>query len=189
MDENIQKTYIYIMKFNNKIIKLLIRFTKENNHYQEFKKLYKKSKIKNEKELINFSYKTSPLFALYTLGITNEKNKFISPSQKFIFEQYKTEIINLFENFLKKNKAYTAFFKNVDKHFVTEHYINYVIKCGLFKIPKINNKKELIYNVLTPMAFVGYSFEWVKTKQGLALWNDINTNWIRQYLEFIDNIK
>ena len=72
------------MKFENKIIKLLIRFTKENNYYQEFKKMCEKNKI-NEKQLISFSYRTSPLFALHTLGITNEKNVYISPSQKFIF--------------------------------------------------------------------------------------------------------
>jgi hypothetical protein len=30
------------MKFENKIVKLLIRFTKENNYYQEFKEMCKK---------------------------------------------------------------------------------------------------------------------------------------------------
>ena len=64
----------------------------------------------------------------------------------------------------------------------------YVNKFNLFTIPKANNKKELIYNVLIPMAFLQYSFEWEKTKQGNAFWNDINTNWIRHYTEFINNI-
>lgn len=175
------------MKFENKIIKLLIRFTKENNYYQEFKKSCEKNKI-NEKKLINFSFRTSPLFALHTLGITNEKNVYISPSQKFIFEQYKITTINLFEKFLKDKSIYEQFFENVNEEFINKYFIMYVNKFNLFTIPKANNKKELIYNVLTPMAFLQYSFEWEKTKQGNTFWNDINTNWIRHYTEFINNI-
>ena len=38
------------------------------------------------------------------------------------------------------------------------------------------------------MAFLQYSFEWEKTKQGNVFWNDINANWIRHYTEFINNI-
>jgi hypothetical protein len=94
----------------------------------------------------------------------------------------------MFENFLKKNRIYKKYFDNIDKCFITEHYINYVNERKLFEIPKTKNKKELIYNVLTPITFLQYSFDWEKSKQGHMFWEKFNEKWIKHYMEFINNI-
>lgn len=181
------------MKFSNKLIKAQIRYFKEIGLYSAALRSYNNcffNKKSDEKHLISSLYRNCPLFfSLYLFSNCNdyfeekinaERDVSNSFSGKYILSIYSDIFINGFENFLKTEKCYDTFFRNVDKNYIRHVAIKFV---------ESDDKHKLVYSNLSPYGFIMRAFHWCDTPQGQTYWSDINTKWENECIIIANEIK
>lgn len=178
------------MLFKDKMMKMAVRVAKDDGFYTAFKKrmedIVDMYHIKSEDEL--YRRVGNPINIFCVSGIYERQDKYANKLSYTIYQKYKKEIIQEFENFLQKNNAKEIFFDNVNRDYIIERYkYNYIGQaCGtLGPQPTISDKEKLVYDYLIPEAFFMYTFQWDRTKQGDSTWHRLNRRWCTEYLIFI----
>jgi hypothetical protein len=175
------------MTFNTIIMKDMLRFTKEEGLYTKFKKQLKRisiqSNIKTEEDLFN-NYNMNVAILPYLLFIEkyNTEDEYLNSFNHYLYKHNKNNFINFFENFLKQENIKEKFFNYANFEFI-ERTARYIKDSTGFK--KYNDKKNLIYNNLTPLAFIMNAFQWDDTKEGQNYWTNIHYKWVNSLKKYI----
>lgn len=178
------------MLFKDKMMKMAVRVAKDDGFYTAFKKriedIADMYHTKSEDEL--YRRVGNPINIFCVSGLYERQDKYANKLSYTIYQKYKKEIIQEFENFLQKNNAKEIFFDNVNRDYITERYKYSGIgqACGTLEPqPTISDKEKLVYDYLIPEAFIMHTFQWDKTKQGDNTWHRLNRRWCTEYLIFI----
>lgn len=160
----------------NKLLKEIIRYTKEENKYIEFK-----NEIKTKSITIYHMLKVYPPLSILTALNIEPGDSYVSPFIMHYHKKYKKENIQLFEKFLKENYIKKQFVNNIDENFWNNSSYKKYFELEI----NIKDKLQKLYNIIPFTAFVMCAFEWDNTEQGFDMWENINRRWVEYLNDFI----
>lgn len=169
------------MRFNNKLIKLYIRYAKESGQYRKFKCCLERC-VKTHTTSIDGSFEilNHDLHFMTTIGF-HDGQRYDDCGEKYVFNLYRDKIIQEFYSFIHENKI-ESFFDKIDYCFISTLNIKPISdKC-------CNTKADFLFERLVPSSFIITSFSWSKTDEGFSFWNDIHEKWLIRYRLLLDNI-
>jgi hypothetical protein len=161
------------MRFQNKILKLALRYTKENGMYIQFVNELRKL-TSDEELLIKSCEHNTPLCILEKTKII-KKDFYSDDFIKYLCNTNEEKILKLFNNFLEENNIKEQFYNNINENYIKRHVTPREYK------EKIENTKEPIelLKILYPITgFIMHGFYWEGTKEGHNFWSRMNKNWI-----------
>ena len=170
------------MRFNNKLIKLYIRYAKESGQYCRFKDCFEKfirlgGWHKNTKNMNEFfgAYNRDLNF-MTKIGF-HDGNKYDDCGEKYVFNLYRDKITQEFYNFIHENKI-GSFFDKIDYRFIRTLNIKPISD-------KYNTKADFLFEHLAPSSFIVASFAWDETDEGFSFWENIHNKWVIRYRELL----
>ena len=198
------------MRFKNKILKDIVRYTKEQGTYNQFK-LQLRNYIVNystvrrtdteikEEELMGSIGFSKPYLLPTKIGL-ERGDIYYSPYILHMHRNNMEENIKLFEDFLKSKKIKQLFIQNVDEQFVRKS-----ITGGSYgKKPDIietKNKLKFLYYNMPPTGFFMHGFRWATSKlpkklpkttvkgkawiEAETFWRALNDLWIETFSEHL----
>ena len=170
------------MRFQNKILKLSLRYAKENGIYYAYLKAVRNLIIKynyNETQLIKRCMYGTPLLIMNELGIL-PKDIYSNEFVKYICDIHKETLIKFFDDFLKSHNIKKQFHRNLEKKFILR---NIDITFPPKTLPFI-----MLVKAMPPTGFFMYGFSWANTQEGHAFWLDINQQWIKEFINKVNEI-
>lgn len=198
------------MRFKNKILKDIVRYTKEKGTFNMFKLQLRKyivnystvrridTEIKEE-ELINSIGLSKPYLLPTKIGL-EQGDIYYSPYILHLHRNHMEENIKLFEDFLKSKRIKQLFIQNVDEQFIRRA----VKACSYGKKPDIietRNKLKFLYYNMPPTGFFMHGFRWATSKlpkklpkttvkgktwiEAESFWRAFNNLWIETYSEHL----
>lgn len=198
------------MRFKNKILKDIVRYTKEQGTYNQFK-LQLRNYIVNYSNIIRIDREIKEEELMAGIGFSKpyllptkigleRGDIYYSPYILHLHRNNMEEDIKLFEDFLKSKKIKQLFIQNVDEKFVRRA----VKACSYEKKPDIietRNKLKFLYYNMPPTGFFMHGFRWatsqlpkklpkttVKGKKWIeaeTFWRALNDLWIETYSEHL----
>ena len=167
------------MKFKNKILRLSLRYTKEKGLYKTYteriKKLYGNI---NEEKLINSCQFQSPLLIMLNTHMVNQdvySNDFIT----FVANVNEEKAMQLFDNFLTKNKIKESFYNNINIEYIKRH----LTAKNIYKnTEEIKKPFEILKEIYPPTGYIMHAFHWEETKQGHSFWMTKCSEWVNYFL-------
>ena len=198
------------MRFKNKILKDIVRYTKEQGTYNKFK-LQLRNYIVNystmrridkelkEEELMGIIGFSKPYLLPTKIGL-ERGDIYYSPYILHLHRNNMEEDIKLFEDFLKSKKIKQLFIQNVDEQFVRK-----AIKARSYEkkpdIIETRNKLKFLYYNIPPTGFFMHGFRWATSKlpkklpkttvkgktwiEAESFWRAYNDLWIETYSEHL----
>lgn len=188
------------MRFKNKLLKNIIRYTKEKGLYINFKENINKcfinyTQFNNEEINEKILLKDKEPYALLTKIGVEQGDSYYSPYIMYMYENNKEEYIKLFEKFLTSKKIKTLFQNNIDENFITNAVKAYTTNG---KIIKEENKLNFLYENIPAPGFIMHAFRWMtantpnftyKKEEGKYLgeqfWREVNDDWTNTFSEYI----
>lgn len=170
------------MRFNNKLIKLYIRYAKESGQYYRFKDCFEKyirlgGWHKNTKNMDEFfEAHNRDLHFMTTIGFHNG-TEYDDCGEKYIFNLYRDKITQEFYNFIHENKV-GSFFDKIDYRFISTFSIKPISG-------KYNTKADFLFEHLAPSSFIVASFAWDETDEGFSFWENIHNKWVIRYRDLL----
>jgi len=199
------------MRFKNKILKDIVRYTKEQGTFNLFKLQLRKYLVNystvrridteiKEEELISSIGLSKPYLLPTKIGL-EQGDIYYSPYILHFHRNHMEENIKLFEDFLKSKKIKQLFIQNVDEQFVRK-----AIKAHSYgKKPDVietKNKLKFLYYNMPPTGFFMHGFRWATSKlpkttvkgkkatstmwiEAESFWRTFNDQWIKTYSEHL----
>ena len=173
------------MRFNNKLIKLYIRYTKESGQYCRFKDCFEKfirlgGWHKNTKNMDEFfGAHNRDLHFMTTIGFHNG-SEYDDCGERHVFNLYRDKITQEFYNFIHENKI-GSFFDKVDCRLISALITKSISN-------KCNTKADCLFEYLAPSSFIIASFHWDDTDEGFSFWENIHNKWVIRYRLLLDNL-
>ena len=198
------------MRFKNKILKDIVRYTKEQGTFNLFKLqlrnyLVNYSTVRRtdteikEEELMGSIGFSKPYLLPTKIGL-ERGDIYYSPYILHLHRNHMEEDIKLFEDFLKSKRIKQLFIQNVDEQFVRRA----VKVCSYEKKPDIietKNKLKFLYYNMPPTGFFMHGFRWATSKlpkklpkttvkgktwmEAESFWRAYNDLWIETYSEHL----
>ena len=174
------------MRFNNKLIKLYIRYAKESGQYCRFKDCFEKfiklgggwrNDTKNMDEF--FRMYNRDLHFMTTIGF-HDGDSYDDCGEKYVFNLYRDKITQEFYNFIHENKI-GSFFDKIDYCFISRLITKPISN-------ECNTKADFLFEHLAPSSFIIASFDWDDTDEGFSFWENIHNKWVIRYRLLLDNL-
>ena len=164
------------MRFQNKILKLALRYTKENGMYIQF--VNELRKLTSDEELLIKSCRYNTPLCILEKTRTIKSDLYSDDFIKYLCNTNEEKILELFNNFLEENHIKEQFYNNINERYIKRFVSSFTsVECK----EKIKNTKEPIelLKILYPITgFIMHGFHWENTKEGHDFWATMNKNWI-----------
>ena len=161
------------MRFNNKLIKLYIRYAKESGQYGKFKCCLERCVKKHTTSIDEFfNMLNHDLHFMTTIGFHDE-SYYTDCGEKYVFNLYRDEITQEFYSFIHENKI-ESFFDKIDYRFISTLDTKPISD-------KCNTKADFLFEHFAPSSFIVAPFSWSNTDEGFSFWNGIHKKWVIRF--------